>query len=236
MRLENIVWDSRDPQRLGAFWSAALGAEVMTDEPDIYEARRSLGDEAFVDLCFQRVDDPFTSSARLHLDLAGGARQQAVVDRLLTLGAEYADIGQEDVAWVVLADPEGNAFCVMDHRDAYQNTGSIAALPLDSSDPERDARFWAQLTGWVPVDGLAPATLRHPSGTGPLLELCSEPGPKDGKNRLHFDVRPDAADGDLVGRAIECGARWVDTADGLPWVVLADPSGNELCVLEPRSA
>jgi hypothetical protein len=42
VRLENIVWDARSPQRLGGFWAAALGAETITDKPDIFEARMAL--------------------------------------------------------------------------------------------------------------------------------------------------------------------------------------------------
>lgn len=230
VRLENIVWDTRDPRRLGSFWAAALGAEPMIDRPDHYEARLSFGDGFFLDLCFQPVAVLSPSPARLHLDLAGGDRQHEVVDRLLGLGAEHADVGQGDVPWVVLADPEGNAFCVMEHRDVYAGAEPIAALPLDSSAPERDAAFWAELTGWVPVDGLAPATLRHPSTTGPLLEFCDEPEPKQGKNRIHLDVRLEGLEGGEPADPVELGARRLDQGD-LPWRVYTDPSGNEFCVL-----
>lgn len=236
MRLENIVWDARDPQRLGAFWAAALGAEPMTDGREGYEARLSFRDGFFLDLCFQPVAAPSGSPQRLHLDLQGGARAEGV-EQLRDLGAHPVDIGQGEVPWTVLADPEGNPFCVMEHRDAYHDTGPIAALPLDSADPARDAAFWAAITGWETYDGPAPASLRHPSGTGPILELCPEPVPKQGKNRMHLDVRPDAGDrardGDVIERVVALGgARFTATAD-LPWVVCADPSGNELCVLSP---
>jgi Glyoxalase-like domain len=230
VRLENIVWDARDPQRLGRFWAAGLGAELMTDEPDVVEARLHLADDAFLDLCFQRVASPSASPARLHPDLAGGARQEEVVRRLLDLGAEHADIGQGAVPWVVLADPEGNAFCVMEDREVYRDTGPIAALPLDSADPERDAAFWAAITGWTP-SASGSTTLRHPSGVGPLLELCSEPEPKRGKNRLHLDVRPEAGDDDIVERVLEWGATPLSDPADHPWRVFADPSGNEFCIL-----
>lgn len=229
MRLENVVWDARDPRRLGGFWTAALGAEPLTDEPDLVEARLHLTDAAFLDLCFPRVASPSTSPARLHLDISGGARQQEVVRRMLDLGAEHADIGQGAVPWVVLADPEDNPFCVMEDREAYHDTGPIAALPLHSADPERDAAFWAMLTGWVPSAGTA--TLRHPAGVGPLLELCPEPGPKRGKNRLHLDVRPDARDDGITERVLESGATPLSGPSEFPWRVFADPSGNEFCIL-----
>jgi predicted enzyme related to lactoylglutathione lyase len=230
MRLENIVWDARDPRRLGRFWVAALGAEPITDEPDGVEARLSLADGAFLDLCFQRVDPLSTAPARLHLDLAGGARQQEVVARLLDLGAEPADIGQGAVPWVVLADPEGNAFCVMEDRAAFRDTGPIAALPLDSADPERDTAFWAEITGWTPTAPGA-TTLRHPSRVGPLLELCAEPEPRRGKNRLHLDVRPGAGDDHIAERVQERGAVPLTAPGEYPWQTFADPSGNEFCIL-----
>jgi hypothetical protein len=232
MRLENIVWDARDPHRLGSFWAAALGAEPITDEPDGFEARLSLAGDAFLDLCFQRVAAPSTSPARLHPDLRGGARQRAVVERLLGLGADHVDVGQGEVPWVVLADPEGNAFCVMEEREAYRGSGPIAALPLDSTDPGRDALFWSAITGWVAEEGTpGAATLRHPGGVGPLLEFCPEPEPKRGKNRLHLDVRREAGDGDVTERLLDMGARSVDVPAGLPWLGFVDPSGNEFCVL-----
>lgn len=228
------MWDARDPRRLGRFWTAALGAEQITDEPDLVEARLRLTDDAFLDLCFPRVARPSTSPARLHPDLSGGARQQEVVQRLLDLGAEHADIGQGAVPWVVLTDPEGNAFCVMEDREAYRDTGPIAALPLDSADPDRDAAFWAAITGWVPWAGTpGAATLRHPSGVGPLLEFCPEPGPKRGKSRLHLDVRPEAGEDDAGERVLERGATPLSAPGDHPWRVFADPSGNEFCILAP---
>jgi hypothetical protein len=232
MHLENVVRDACDPRRLGRFWADALGAEPMTDEPDGFEARLALSGDAFLDLCFQRVAAPSPAPARLHLDLAGGARQRDVVERLLGLGAASADIGQGEVPWVVLADPEGNPFCVMEDRAVYRGTGPIAALPLDSADPDRDAAFWAGITGWVPWEGMAgAATLRHPAGVGPLLELCSEPEPKRGKNPMHLDVRADPGDADPSARLADMGARRLSRPGELPWTVFQDPSGNEFCVL-----
>lgn len=227
MRLENIVWDARDPQRLGRFWAAALGAEPMTDEPDIVEARLRFTDDAFLDLCFQPVASPSTSPARLHPDLLGGARQAEVVLRLLDLGAEHVDIGQGAVPWVVLADPEGNTFCVMEEREAHRDTGPIAALPLDSADPDRDAAFWTGITGWVRTG----TTLRHPSGVGPILEFCPEPEAKRGKNRLHLDVRREAGDDDIVERVLGWGATPYGAPSDHPWLSFTDPSGNEFCIL-----
>jgi len=237
MYLENLVMDAADPQRLGRFWEAALGGERLTDEPDGFETRIAVAGGPVLDLCLQRVPEPATEPPRLHLDLAGGAQQAEVVERLLALGAQHLDIGQGDVPWVVLADLEGNAFCVMEDRPSYTGTGPIAALPLDSADPDRDTRFWSWLTGWTAVDG-APHDLRHPSRLGPVLELCPEPAPKGrAKNRLHLDVRLEAGeDADVVAAAVvERGCREVTApASDLPWRTYLDPSGNEFCVLPAR--
>jgi hypothetical protein len=244
MYLENLVMDAVEPQRLGRFWEAVVGGEQLTDEPEGYETRMTIGGGPVLDLCFQRVPEPTThpttEAPRLHLDLAGGAHQGEVVDRLLGLGARHLDIGQGDVPWVVLADPEGNPCCVMPDRPTYAGSGPIASLPLDSADPDRDAEFWSWLTGWKAVAG-ASRTLRHPSGLGPLLALCPEPAPKSAtKNRLHLDVRlevgdddPDAVEASIAERG---GTRLHHPEWGeLPWRSYTDPSGNEFCVLPARA-
>jgi hypothetical protein len=139
----------------------------------------------------------------------------------------------------VLGDVEGNPFCLMEDRDAYAGTGPVAALPLDSADPARDAEFWSWLTGWTDVAGVAPRSLRHPSLLGPLLELCPESSCKGpAKNRLHLDVRLAAhEDPDVVTASIaERGGRELHRDWGeLPWRLYADPSGNEFCVLPAHS-
>ncbi|QZY28439.1 VOC family protein [Nocardioides coralli] len=240
MFLENLVFDATDPRRLGRFWEAVVGGHVLTDQPGIYETRLAVPEGPVLDLCFQPVPNPPSEPVRLHVDVLGGERQTEEVERLLGLGASHLDIGQGDVPWVVLADPEGNPFCVMEEREAYVDTGPIAALPLDSADPERDAEFWSWLTGWTAAPGVADQSLRHPSRRGPLLELCPEPQPKAAaKNRLHLDVRLEVSDdADVVAAGItERGGReqfhpeWGE----LPWRLFADPSGNEFCVLPARA-
>ena len=240
MYLENLSVDARDPRALGRFWEALLGAgPTLTDEPDLFETRLAEPRGLVLDLCFQRVPEPVTPDPRLHLDVGGGARQAEVVQRALDLGARHLDIGQHDVPWVVLADPEGNPFCVREERPEYAVSGPIAALPLDSADPARDAAFWAELSGWQPVSSAMPAALRHPSGRGVLLELCPEPRPKDEatKNRLHLDIRLEAGDDEdaVVALVVGLGGRELHPGWGeLPWRVVTDPSGNELCLLPAR--
>jgi predicted enzyme related to lactoylglutathione lyase len=237
--LENVVFDATDPQALGRFWEAALGTETLTDEAEGYETRLTVTHGPVLDLCFQRVPEPPADPLRLHLDLRGGAEQGEVVERLLGLGARHADIGQGDVPWVVLADPAGNPFCVMEARPEYADTGPLAALPLDVADPERERDFWAWLSGWEGVDDAALVSLRHPSGRGPLLEMCRESEPKGAaKNRIHLDIRLEPGDDvDELARGVahrggrELHFDWGD----LPWRHFADPSGNEFCLLPAPS-
>ena len=235
MYLENLITDAVDPGPLGRFWEAVVGGEGFTDDAEGYETRLHVVGGPDLDLGFPRVPEPLSAPPRLHIDLAGGGRQAEEVDRVIALGARHLDIGQRDVPWVVLADPEGNPFCVLEERAAYTGTGPIAALPLQSADVDRDAEFWAWLSGWTEVPGVAPRSLRHPSSRGPLLELVPEQSPKDPaqKNRLHLDIRlepgddPDAVEGEILRR----GGGALPRSPGLPWRVYTDPSGNELCVL-----
>ncbi|HEX7352244.1 VOC family protein [Brachybacterium sp.] len=241
MFLENLGIDALDPLRVGRFWEAALGTTTLTAEPDILETRLQIAGEAYLDLCFARVPERNEAPQRLHLDLRGGAEQAEIAQRLRGLGADDLDIGQGAVPWTVLADVEGGAFCVMEEREAYAGTGPLAALPLDSAEPERDAEFWGWLSGWVEAPGVAPRTLRHPSLRGPLLELCREPAPKraEAKNPIHLDVRLEAGDDadEIAAGIARRGGREMHPDWGiLPWRVFQDPSGNDFCVLPAPAA
>jgi hypothetical protein len=142
------------------------------------------------------------------------------------------------VRWVVLADPEGNEFCVLDPRDEYDKAGAVAAIVLDTPDPAALAPFWSEAAGWAIVgQGDDHAALARPDGLGPRLELIRVGDPKVAKNRVHIDVAPYAADAQAaeVTRLRGLGASPVDIGQGeQTWIVLADPDGNEFCVLSPR--
>jgi len=113
----HLVVDAAEPARLARFWAGALGWEMAAeerDEVDVWPPGFSYPDPSALPLVFVPVPEPKNGKNRLHLDLATeSARHQAAeVERLLALGAVPADIGQGDVPWTVLADPEGNEFCV----------------------------------------------------------------------------------------------------------------------------
>lgn len=239
MFLENLVFDAAGPRALGRFWEQALGTQTLTDQADGYETRLTVAGGPTLDLCFQQVDGPAATSPRLHLDLHGGGDQGATVERLLALGATHLDIGQGDVPWVVLADPEGHAFCVMEEREEYRDTGPIAAVPILGDDPDRDGAFWSELSGWRDYDGSAPVSLRHPSGTGVILEFFTTAEAKTAKNQLHLDLRLEEGDdaAEVFRRAEALGAVRLDHDWGdLPWTPFLDPSGNEFCILPARAS
>jgi hypothetical protein len=189
---------------------------------------------------FVPVADPKVGKNRVHLDLRSATAddQAAQVARFTGLGARPADIDQGNVPWVVLADPERNEFCVLDPRDHYAATGPVAAIVVDAADPPAIAGFWSEAAGWpVAASGDGSVSLRAASGTGPFVEFLRVGDPKRVKNRLHLDVAPFAGDDQAaeVARLRALGATPADVGQGeVTWVVLADPEGNEFCVLSPR--
>ena len=113
LQWEQIVVDARDPVALGTWWAAALGWTVVNADPAEFEIQPRPGTTP--GMIFAGVPEPKTIKNRLHLDFRPDD-QQAEVERLCGLGATRVDVGQEEVPWVVLADPEGNEFCVLGVR------------------------------------------------------------------------------------------------------------------------
>jgi catechol 2,3-dioxygenase-like lactoylglutathione lyase family enzyme len=119
-RFSELVVDCRDPEALAAFWAAVLGYEVLGREED---GSVEIGPEAGFGgpaptLVFGPVADPTPGKRRLHIDVNPTDRDQdAELERLLGLGATPADVGQTgEESWRVLADPEGNQFCLLQRR------------------------------------------------------------------------------------------------------------------------
>jgi hypothetical protein len=111
---EQIVVDAHDPHALGAWWREALGWVVVDEDADEVEIRADA--DRLPGILFGRTDDAKTTKNRLHFDFRPND-QDAEVERLIGLGARRVDIGQREPTWVVLADPEGNEFCVLRSRE-----------------------------------------------------------------------------------------------------------------------
>jgi predicted enzyme related to lactoylglutathione lyase len=242
-RLDEIVLDSSDPARTARWWARALGwtHEVTCVDEAVVAPPDGLPG---VPIVVGGVPDAAAGGARCHLDLASASAtdQHDTVQRLVAAGARPVDVGQGDVPWVVLADPDGMTFCVLEPREAYARAGALAAVVLDALDPVALGRFWASATGWgVASAGDGVVALRPPgTDAGPALELVAtrERKPDGVKNRVHVDVAPldgPAARDAEVERLLGLGARRVDLGqdadERTTWTVLTDPEGNEFCVL-----
>jgi predicted enzyme related to lactoylglutathione lyase len=243
-RLVSVVIDSADPATLGRWWADALGWTMSYEDRHETDVAPAAG-EPGIDLTFVPVDDERVVKNRVHLDLRSTdpADQAELVERLRAAGARPVDIGRQDVPWVVLADPEGNEFCVLEPRPEYARTGPVAAVVLDCVDAESLVPFWQAASGWEPAGPTWPTSLVAPGGAGPWLDLVTTGEPHRVKNRVHLDVAPFAEDdqGEDVARLLARGALRIDVgqsraADGdVTWVVLTDPEQNEFCVLSSRA-
>ena len=108
----------------------------------------------------------------------------------------------------------------------------FSEICIDAHDVERLAAWWASVLGWPaePTDD-GDVILRAPAGAGPDWLFLAVPDDKVVKNRIHFDFTPDDQQAE-VARVLALGARHVDIGQGeQTWVVLADPEGNEFCIL-----
>jgi predicted enzyme related to lactoylglutathione lyase len=114
-------------------------------------------------------------------------------------------------------------------------TSRFAVLAIDALDPGPVAEFWCQVLGWVVTEQSADGVSIGPAdGSGPTIDVVVVPERKTVKNRLHLDVRADGiSTADELYRLQSIGARRVDVGQpaDVSWVVLADPEGNEFCLL-----
>ncbi|OBA78786.1 glyoxalase [Mycobacterium sp. 1164966.3] len=109
---------------------------------------------------------------------------------------------------------------------------TLDEICIDAADPTVLGQWWAQVLGWPHhIDDEGDVRLTAPPGMGPSWMFLRVGDKRIVKNRIHFDFRPDNQEAE-VSRLLELGARHVDIGQGeQSWVVLADPEGNEFCVL-----
>ncbi|GAB7106793.1 VOC family protein [Streptomyces phaeofaciens JCM 4814] len=243
LRPAHVIIKAVDASTVGRFWAEALGWSAYSPGATTYVGPAGglvWPDPVVVGLDVVPVPEPKTATKnRVHLDLAttSEAHQAELVARLKALGATPAQVGQGQVPWTVLADPEGNEFCVLEPREVYRDTGPIAAMVVDCMDPWAMARFWGAAMDWtlheVSDDH---ATLRSAKGVGPYLEFLRTPDVQTVPDRVHLDLLPYPGDDKAaeVARLRALGATALDVGQGdVPWTCLADPEGHEFCVLAP---
>lgn len=236
-RLVEMCFDAADPVGLAKFWSEALAWSISDEPQDDGEAALVASDGTGFELLFLPASSAKVEKNRLHFDLSTTSLddQQRTVERLLALGATPVDIGQDpDDGHVVLADPEGNEFCVLEPGNSFVSaTSRLGSITCDGS-PEV-GHFWSEALGWPLVwDQDDETAIRAPDGTGPFVTWGPPARPKVGKNRLHLDIAAtsDSDQQSEVDRLVALGATPIDIGQGdVSWVVLADPDGNEFCIL-----
>ncbi|SDS38582.1 hypothetical protein SAMN04488543_1632 [Friedmanniella luteola] len=242
LQLVQVDIKAGDDASLGRFWAAALGWGVSSEGPGVTNVEPvgfDWPDPSAVCVDVVTVPDPETVRYRVHLDLAttSAAHHAALVTRLQELGATPAGPAPGGPPRTVLADPEGNLFCVLEPRATDRDTGPIAEVVLDCADPPALTRFWEAAIGWT-VHAVSDdhALLRSAEGVGPYLRLLREPHLPNPWSRVHLDLRPRPGDDQAaevarleeLGAALAAGGR-----TGHPWRVMTDPGGQEFCVLAP---
>jgi hypothetical protein len=226
-RLVAVTFDAPNPAVVATFWSGMLDREVR------HEANGVLlpGDPTQVGLRFVEVPAHSSGADRLHLHLTTSSLedQQQTVHRVVSLGGHHRDVGQlPEEDHVVLADPGGNAFCVIGPGNNFlAGCGRLGEVSCDGS---RDVGlFWRDALGWPLVwDHDQETAIQSPRG-GTKLSWGGPPvAPKHGPNRQHFDL---AADDLLaeVSRLIALGATEHGERNGA--VELADPEDNEFRIV-----
>jgi predicted enzyme related to lactoylglutathione lyase len=236
--IDALCFDANNPHRMARFWAVALGWEVGGSDEEVALVPT---DDTRFGILFEPTPEKKVGQNNIHLDLTSTSieDQHGLVNRLIELGARHVDIGQrEEEGHVVLADPEGNEFCIVGPGNGFlAGCGRLGAINADGT--RRAGQFWSAALGWPLVwDQDEETAIRAPDGTGPLITWSGPPlMPKLGKNRLHLDVAPPAHvdHRDEVDHLVELGAARIDIGQGdVDWVVMADPSNNEFCVLSPR--
>ncbi len=235
-----LTFNANEPRRLAGFWAGVLGWEQIDDHRQGGVALLPNDDTGFR-IRFLPSEAKKAGPNRMHFDLTSTSLedQQDTVRRSLTLGARHIDVGQRpEEGHVVLADPEGNEFCVIEPGNKFlADCGFIGALACDGS--QEVGFFWSEALGWPLVwDQDQETAIRSPHG-GPKITWGGPPvNPKTGENRLHFDLAlPAHADQQAeVERLVALGATRTDIGQGeVDRLVLADPDDNEFCVIpSPR--
>ncbi|MFH8462741.1 VOC family protein [Streptomyces sp. NPDC017991] len=233
-----LCFDASEPVSLARFWSRFLGWETVDDPQDGIVLLPS--DDTGFRLRFLPSQEQKAGQNRIHFDLTSTSLedQRRTVERALALGAQHIDIGQlPEEEHVVLADPEGNEFCVIEPGNNFlADCGFIGALACDGS--QEVGYFWSKALGWPLVwDQDEETAIRSPHG-GPKITWGGPPlAPRTGRDRLRFDLAP-TAHSDVateVERLLSLGAKRFDTGQGGPGgVAMTDPDGNEFSVLTPR--
>ncbi|MFJ9687957.1 VOC family protein [Streptomyces bacillaris] len=234
-----ICFRSPRPSESARFWSEVLGRQPAgdTDGGPGEDVVLLPPDGAGFRIRFLPGQEPKTGGNRAHFDLTSTSPedQRATVARALEHGGRHIDVGQTpEEGHVVLADPDGNEFCVIEPGNEFlAGTGFIGALACDGT--QEVGYFWSRALGWPLVwDQDEETAVQSPDGGTKITWGGPPVAPKTGVNRLFLELTPP----DGIGPEAECerlvglGATRTggagDGGDG--GVLMLDPDGNEFTV------
>jgi hypothetical protein len=236
VELVALVIRSIAPGELAQFWARALQWSVSSSASA--DVRLIPTDATSFHFAFQAGAGAKTAQNPIHFDLTSTSLQdqQSSVAELISHGARPADVGQVgDEGHVVLADPEGNEFCVIEPDNQF--LASCPRLGAVNCDGTKElGYFFSALLGWPLVwDQDEETAIQSPAGNGPKITWSGPPlRPKSRRERFHFHVRP--VDGTsteaAVAELLRLGATGPDDRGDTcsDTVRLADVDGNQLCL------
>ncbi|MGW1531970.1 VOC family protein [Streptomyces aureus] len=229
-----ICFNATRPADLARFWSGVLGWKPV-DAPD-GDFAIAPPDAGGYRVRFLPSREPRVGRNRAHFDLTSASPedQGQTVARALELGGSHLDVGQlPEEGHVVLADPDGNEFCVIEAGNKFlADTGTVGALACDGT--QAVGYFWSAVLGWPLVwDQDEETAIQSPDGGTKITWGGPPVAPKTGPNRLYLELAV-ASDADWeaeLDRLVSLGATRAATAEEHgDRVLLFDPDGNEFSV------
>ena len=224
-----MAFDAHDPAGLVQFWASVLGRGIAQD------ARGALlaGEDAQLSLRFVQSSAQPVRPNRMHLHLTSTSAddQQQTVAKALKLGARHLNFGQRpEDKHVVLGDPEGNEFCVIEPGNAYlDGCGFLGELACDGT--REVGLFWSKVLGWPLVwDQDQETAIQSPLGGTKVAWGGPPVAPKATRNGQRFELVPtDERQDAEVDRLVSLGATRLEVGEDGAFE-LADPDGNEFRV------
>lgn len=230
--LVGLSIDAREPMTMARFWASLLDGEVVAGSDSAVVP----GTDARVALLFTKSDAERRGLSRFHLHVTsdGPGDQQRLVQLALRNGGQHLDVGQlAGEPHVVLADPEGNEFCIIGPGNSFlAGCGRLGEIACDGS--REVGLFWAAALGWPLVwDQDGETAIQSPAGGTKIAWGGPPVAPKAVTNRQRFVLS--CAEGDPaieIARLRGAGATLLSGPDVLPGdsieaTILADPDGNE---------
>ena len=237
VRLVALAFDAMMPDGLARFWADALRWSIRETEAGVELVST---DATTFHMVFRPVADEKVGQNRIHFDLTTSSLddQHNTVAGLVAIGARHVDVGQgSNESHVVLADPEGNEFCVIEPYNRFlAGCPRLGAVNCDGT--RALGYFFSQALGWPLVwDQDEETAIQAPGRTGPKLTWSGPPlMPRSGRERLHVHLAPTPTTSlpAALDHLLALGATSLERGHGCPGAVpLGDVDGNGLCLVEP---